>query len=160
MARLTGFEPATSGVTGRHSNQLSYNRATRLRSRSAVARLTGLEPATSGVTGRHSNQLSYTRAFSGPRCGEPPLYARAKMGSSGELHAESAISFFPQPFLRHNAHVVCRHRLQGDQNEAHFTDTGRYFRPPPRCSPDRSVFRAEIGLQDADRKGRDKRAQS
>ena len=27
MARLTGLEPATSGVTGRHSNQLSYNRA-------------------------------------------------------------------------------------------------------------------------------------
>ncbi len=26
MARLTGLEPATSGVTGRHSNQLSYNR--------------------------------------------------------------------------------------------------------------------------------------
>ena len=61
VARLTGLEPATSGVKGRHSNQLSYNRATRLRSRSAVARLTGLEPATSGVTGRHSNQLSYNR---------------------------------------------------------------------------------------------------
>jgi hypothetical protein len=29
MARLTGLEPATSGVTGRHSNQLSYNRAVR-----------------------------------------------------------------------------------------------------------------------------------
>ena len=27
VARLTGLEPATSGVTGRHSNQLSYNRA-------------------------------------------------------------------------------------------------------------------------------------
>ena len=26
LARLTGLEPATSGVTGRHSNQLSYNR--------------------------------------------------------------------------------------------------------------------------------------
>ena len=24
---MTGLEPATSGVTGRHSNQLSYNRA-------------------------------------------------------------------------------------------------------------------------------------
>ncbi len=28
MARLTGLEPATPGVTGRYSNQLSYNRAT------------------------------------------------------------------------------------------------------------------------------------
>ena len=58
MARLTGLEPATSGVTGRHSNQLSYNR---VQVDLEVARLTGLEPATSGVTGRHSNQLSYNR---------------------------------------------------------------------------------------------------
>ena len=36
MARLTGLEPATSGVTGRHSNQLSYNR---LCSRPAMRRL-------------------------------------------------------------------------------------------------------------------------
>lgn len=31
MARATGLEPATSGVTGRHSNQLSYARAGRLK---------------------------------------------------------------------------------------------------------------------------------
>ena len=31
MARLTGLEPATPGVTGRYSNQLSYNRAFRTR---------------------------------------------------------------------------------------------------------------------------------
>ena len=29
MARLTGLEPATPGVTGRDSNQLSYNRSRR-----------------------------------------------------------------------------------------------------------------------------------
>jgi hypothetical protein len=29
VARATGLEPATSGVTGRHSNQLSYARAAR-----------------------------------------------------------------------------------------------------------------------------------
>lgn len=29
MARATGLEPATSGVTGRHSNRLSYARARR-----------------------------------------------------------------------------------------------------------------------------------
>ena len=27
VARVTGLEPATSGVTGRHSNHLSYTRA-------------------------------------------------------------------------------------------------------------------------------------
>ena len=75
---MTGLEPATSGVTGRHSNQLSYTRVQvetfelfrKLMGRAVaplhlflerVARVTGLEPATSGVTGRHSNQLSYTR---------------------------------------------------------------------------------------------------
>ena len=36
VARLTGLEPATSGVTGRHSNQLSYNRP--------LHRLKGLAP--------------------------------------------------------------------------------------------------------------------
>ena len=30
VARLTGLEPATPGVTGRYSNQLSYNRAMRV----------------------------------------------------------------------------------------------------------------------------------
>jgi hypothetical protein len=62
MARLTGLEPATPGVTGRYSNQLSYNRAFFSRSGRVVARLTGLEPATPGVTGRYSNQLSYNRS--------------------------------------------------------------------------------------------------
>ncbi len=63
MARLTGLEPATPGVTGRYSNRLSYNRAIffTFGRRRTVARLTGLEPATPGVTGRYSNRLSYNR---------------------------------------------------------------------------------------------------
>ena len=66
MARLTGLEPATPGVTGRYSNQLSYNRALLRQSvtKWKMARLTGLEPATPGVTGRYSNQLSYNRVSS------------------------------------------------------------------------------------------------
>ncbi len=60
---MTGLEPATPGVTGRYSNQLSYNRAFDSQDRKTdMARLTGLEPATPGVTGRYSNQLSYNRA--------------------------------------------------------------------------------------------------
>ena len=85
VARLTGLEPATSGVTGRHSNQLGYNRAFAFRRDqmariSAVARLTGLEPATSGVTGRHSNQLSYNR----------PLTARNKSKREPRSRAQAA----------------------------------------------------------------------
>ena len=41
MARLTGLEPATSGVTGRHSNRLSYARAS-----ACLERAKGFEPST------------------------------------------------------------------------------------------------------------------
>ena len=58
VARWTGLEPATPGVTGRYSNQLSYHRPSTF---IGLARWTGLEPATPGVTGRYSNQLSYHR---------------------------------------------------------------------------------------------------
>ena len=36
MADRTGLEPATSGVTGRHSNQLNYRSATCIRLMNAV----------------------------------------------------------------------------------------------------------------------------
>ena len=37
---MTGLEPATSGVTGRHSNQLSYNR--KLQNTDLVLRYSGV----------------------------------------------------------------------------------------------------------------------
>src|SRR5687768_9604125 len=81
LAEWTGLEPATSGVTGQHSNRLNYHSAfdswndQPLRKSCAphfiktkapfpaplaeLAEWTGLEPATSGVTGQHSNRLNY-----------------------------------------------------------------------------------------------------
>ncbi len=63
MAEWTGLEPATLGVTGRYSNQLSYHsnpdEAVIASLTEHLAEWTGLEPATLGVTGRYSNQLSY-----------------------------------------------------------------------------------------------------
>ena len=95
MARLTGLEPATPGVTGRYSNQLSYNRALPFgyflphfeasqKRRGSVARLTGLEPATPGVTGRYSNQLSYNRSlpFRRYRLNVGAFYGRKAFASS------------------------------------------------------------------------------
>src|SRR3546814_15834982 len=38
LARVTGVEPATSGVTGRHSNQLSYTRASLVKGRKPLSR--------------------------------------------------------------------------------------------------------------------------
>ena len=38
---MTGLEPATSGVTGRHSNQLSYTRFAKRRRRFEVALMYG-----------------------------------------------------------------------------------------------------------------------
>ena len=57
MARLTGLEPATLGVTGRYSNQLSYNRVVVIYCH--MVETSGLEPPTFRLSGECSNQLSY-----------------------------------------------------------------------------------------------------
>ncbi len=101
MARTTGLEPATSGVTGRHSNRLSYVRTwrvalqKRLSLRREVARTTGLEPATSGVTGRHSNRLSYVRPASRSAAmaavyGQPPTLSSRRLRKVGRGSAGMA----------------------------------------------------------------------
>ncbi len=45
LAGPTGLEPATSGVTGRHSNQLNYDPKSGL----VVVGGTGIEPVTLGL---------------------------------------------------------------------------------------------------------------
>ena len=54
MADRTGLEPATSGVTGRHSNQLNYRSALNQNSsfyqtNKEMVVVAGVEPATYGL---------------------------------------------------------------------------------------------------------------
>ena len=63
LARWTGLEPATPGVTGRYSNQLSYHRATvspRLPGREAVLRKArgGVKPTSTEIPGCHHGRLT------------------------------------------------------------------------------------------------------
>ena len=54
---MMGFEPTTTGITIRDSNQLSY-----IHHRLILVRPTGFEPATLGLEGRCSIRLSYKRS--------------------------------------------------------------------------------------------------
>ncbi len=76
MARETGLEPATSGVTGRHSNQLSYSRTDRCRSirvvelglkGAAIASQAGLESIGEKPLwiGHFAGDRAKTRSFAG-----------------------------------------------------------------------------------------------
>ncbi len=65
MARVTGLEPATSGVTGRRSNQLSYTRNI-----------------------GHHKQVAGRRIYAAPRCPSTPrVIGWAKPANQGRHHA-------------------------------------------------------------------------
>ncbi len=78
MARVTGLEPATSGVTGRHSNQLSYTRTFPCRDCTWPP---GVERSFRGFTGEcQARQSAICAEKRGGLVGVPPLakvFARA-----------------------------------------------------------------------------------
>ena len=67
VARVTGLEPATSGVTGRHSNQLSYTRALSglapLGSSAPSRRLAGCQCDGTGFFGQSWSSARYPRRY-------------------------------------------------------------------------------------------------
>ena len=65
VARVTGLEPAASGVTGRRSNQLSYTRAERLGFNIGQSQSQSFEPPT-----------VFTRAVEAPSFGGRFVVAR------------------------------------------------------------------------------------
>ena len=76
VARATGLEPATSGVTGRHSNQLSYARALD-RCTSGVAAVYGAPPPLSSTSLSRGPTLLQTPARGRGRERKPRCSRRA-----------------------------------------------------------------------------------
>ena len=68
MARVTGLEPATSGVTGRHSNQLSYTR---------VARREDMRPGEGRRLGGEAGYCQAIRLWITEKIARPPLLGRS-----------------------------------------------------------------------------------
>src|SRR5215213_11660634 len=86
MARATGLEPATSGVTGRHSNRLSYARAARRFIRGGGDVRTGPE----GV--KRTLGAAWGQNQAAPSC------RSATTRHSMDWHPNSGLQFLPQQF--------------------------------------------------------------
>ena len=98
MARVTGLEPATSGVTGRHSNRLSYTRASLVK---------GLKPLSRGGLDRFGERL--TRRFGTgcqarsrtkerrPTCLCHAIPATLANGQKNQILSECLLRFRPDP---------------------------------------------------------------
>jgi hypothetical protein len=83
MARLTGLEPATPGVTGRYSNRLSYNRA--------------ISPASAGSEAVYPRPAPPSSARLNPgRCGGPD----GRPGSADHRFTTAVVLIIvaPQPY--------------------------------------------------------------
>ena len=96
MAGVTGLEPATSGVTGRHSNRLSYTPAGPLRGRTPSAMEGRLRCSASGVKRLLPAKIPLSSAAGGkarfaplsPILPEPGPRTMARRGRSGGTFVE------------------------------------------------------------------------
>jgi hypothetical protein len=122
MARVTGLEPATSGVTGRHSNQLSYTRASRNWSESVYAHGPG---RSSSLHVELRNRIEHPDAPK-PGSDEGTEWQRTFPGPAG---------------AKDSGH---RHPQQGEERP-HQQDQGEILPPAPRpgCSEQLGVAQSE-----------------